>query len=119
LTARQNDRSTLEYGLDKWYAASLLFKGVHECASDRGPIWEESVRLIRAGSESQALQKAELLGRSKQVSYPIPGGALTWSFQRVERVYPIEAQLVEGTEVFSRFLRDSEVDSLLTPFEDY
>jgi hypothetical protein len=103
-----------------WYAASLLFKGSHEFATDRAPLWEDSIRLIRADSEAEALEKAERLGYSKQASYPIPGGALTWVFHRVERVYPIETDaLVEGTEVFSRFLRDSEVASLLTPFEDY
>jgi hypothetical protein len=39
-------------------------------------------------------------------------------FDRVERIYAIEPEsLADGTELFSRFLRDSEVASLLTPFE--
>lgn len=42
-----------------------------------------------------------------------------WVFVRYERVYQIEDEsLKTGTELFSRFLRDSEVKSLLTPFED-
>jgi hypothetical protein len=103
-----------------WYAASLLFSGSHDFASDRAPLWEDSICLIEAQSEDAARAKADLLGRSKQHSHPIPGGTFTWTFHRTERVFAIEGErLAHGTEVFSRFLRDSEVASLLTPFEDY
>jgi len=53
------------------------------------------------------------------VSYRTSSGAVTWVFERVDRVYGIDRELLaDGTEWFSRFLRDSEVTSLLTPFDD-
>lgn len=102
-----------------WYAASLLFKSSRSPAGAE-PLWEESIRLIGADSESEARSKAERLGRSERTSYAASGGAVTWMFDRVARVCLIDADsLAEGTELFSRFLRNSEVESLLAPFNDY
>lgn len=102
-----------------WYAASLLFKGSRSPASDAAPLWQESVRLISADSEDEARAKAQRLGQAERLSYEVSGGTLTWVFERIERIYAIEeAALADGAEVFSRFLRDAEVASLLTPFED-
>jgi len=42
-----------------------------------------------------------------------------WRFVKVERVVEIcTDELINGTELFSRFLREKEVESLLTPFDD-
>ena len=101
-----------------WYAANLLFKRTR--ASGRNDLlWEESIRLIKADSEEEARQLAERFGRSERVSYETNDGTVTWVFDRVERIYAIESEsLADGTELFSRFLRDSEVASLLTPFNE-
>ena len=102
-----------------WYSASLLFKGVHQTGEQGEPLWEESVRLIEAASDVEARAKAERIGSARRVSYRVEKGTLSWVFDRVERVFAIEGDSpVDGTEVFSRFLRDSEVKSLLTPFDD-
>lgn len=101
-----------------WYAASLLFKGSRSPVHAE-PMWEESIRLIGAHSEDEARAKAERIGQSERASYATSHGTVTWIFDRVERVCAIDADaLTEGTELFSRFLRDSEVASLLTPFDD-
>jgi hypothetical protein len=101
-----------------WYAASLLFKSVKE-SSDEPSLWEESIRLVRADTDAEAHEKAVRLGRSAETSYEADGSLVTWSFDRVERIYAIEGvQVEDGTELFSRHLRDSEVRSLLTPFDD-
>jgi hypothetical protein len=100
-----------------WYAASLLFKGSRSPASDVAPLWQESVRLISASSEDEARTKAQRLGHAELVTYEVGDGTLTWVFDQIERIHAIdELALVDGTEVFSRFLRDTEVASLLTPF---
>lgn len=104
-----------------WYTANLLFKRTR----DRGPnnkddiLWEESIRLIDAASEEEARSSAKKIGESKPVNFETSDGAVTWTFDRVERVVAIDSEsLVNGVELFSRFLRNSEVVSLLTPMED-
>lgn len=42
-----------------------------------------------------------------------------WEFFKVERIFAIDAEiLVHGVEIFARHLRNSEVHSLLTQFDD-
>jgi hypothetical protein len=102
-----------------WYAANLLFESVRQPDDGAEQLWEESIRLIEASSESEATKKATQLGNVERASYQADGATVTWKFSRVERVYFIEpAALTDGTELFSRFLRQSEVNSLLTPFGD-
>ena len=100
-----------------WYAACLLIESSRSPPGAE-PIWEQSIRLIAADSEDEARAKAERLGQSEGTSYLTTAGMLTWTFNRVERVYAIDTDtLTDGTELFSRFLRASEVASLLTPFD--
>ena len=102
-----------------WYAVSLFFKGLHTPPGKMEPKWEESIRLVEASSEEEARDKAQKIGCSEEVSYKTQDGSLTWKFERVERIYAIdEAKITDGTEVFSRFLRETEALSLLTPFDD-
>ncbi len=103
----------------KWFPASLLFRSVHQVPDEDG-IWEESIRLIQAGTRELCQKKAEAIGNKEKVSYiAVSGNKVTWEFVQVERVYEIlDDDLGDSTEVFSRFLRDSEVKSLLTQFED-
>ena len=75
--------------------------------------------LISAESEAEARVRAEQIGNSSAQTYQVEDGIVVWNFERIERVYSIEDDdLRSGTEVFSRFFRDSEVTSLLTPFDD-
>ena len=102
-----------------WFAANLLFKSTHVPTEAKPTIWEESVRLIQATTEAEALERAERLGRSGTHSYQVEDGLVIWHFERDERVYAIDdEELHRGSEVFSRFLRDSEVRSLLKPFDN-
>ena len=41
-----------------------------------------------------------------------------WKFHQVEGVCLIEDKIEDRVELFSRFLRQSEAESILTPFED-
>ena len=66
------------------------------------------------------MQKAKELGQRSEVSYLGEEADLVkWKFVRVERIFEIDDEkLKDGTEVFSRFLRASEVESMLTSFDD-
>lgn len=109
-----------------WYTASVFLKGNHLSRPQVTPLWEEKLFLIQAASEEEARQEAARIGKDSECEYDVtdgkpghPPGRLRWNFQAVERVICIESpQLVSGTEVFSRFLRDTEAISLLTPFSD-
>jgi Domain of unknown function (DUF4288) len=103
-----------------WFTASLLFKSVHIGQPDNDCLWEESIVLLRAETRAEAQQQAERLGQAEEHEYVSATGDLVkWTFQRVDSVYEIlDGTLEHGTEVFSRFLRASEAESLLTPFKD-
>jgi hypothetical protein len=103
-----------------WFGVSLLFKSIHANEPEEEPLWEERIILLQAPSEAEARPEAERIGQSAEQEYlAADGQAVRWKFVQIERAYPIPSDALEtGTEVFSRFLRTSEVESLLTPFED-
>lgn len=103
-----------------WFAASLLFVSQHVDQPSANPLWEEQIIIFQADDENTARRKAELRGRAEEHEYRNKENQLVrWRFERVERIYQIEADaLDDGTEVFSRFLRDAEAKSLLTPFDN-
>jgi hypothetical protein len=103
-----------------WYSANLFFKGTRDESDSVEPLWEERIILVGANNETEAEEKARQLGTQELTRYETSSGTrITWAFDRVDRCCLIEAEtLGEGTELFWRFLRDSEVASLLTPFDD-
>jgi len=101
------------------YTAALLFRSLRDGAFLPQNLWEESIILIEAISQEDALAKANEIGRCRRVSYATQDGTeLVWEFFKVERVFEVTNALEDGAEIFSRFLRNSEVESLLTPFDD-
>jgi hypothetical protein len=103
-----------------WFSAAILLRSEAAHRAPADSLWEESVVLVEAESEEHALKIATEIGRGQETSYSVEGQAdLRWVFDRVESVFQIESdELRSGTELFSRFLRASEVESLLTPFDD-
>lgn len=103
-----------------WYAASLLYESAHDCHPSSDALWEDRIVLVQADSEAAAKKQAESFGKAEECAYTsATGEPVHWVFRQVERIYPIETETLEsGTEVFSRFLRASEAESLLTPFRE-
>jgi hypothetical protein len=101
-----------------WYAVSLLYKSVHVPAESKETLWEERILLMQTETEAEARDQAEKMARSGEHAYDVEDGFVTWTFEQIESVFSIrDEELRSGSEVFSRFLRDSEVKSLLTPFD--
>jgi hypothetical protein len=100
-----------------WYSVSLLFVAVSAGAQDSGRLWQERIVLVDTATEEEARTIAEELAKQGEHGYRTSSGPLRWEFRQVERRHAIEGLIRSGIEVFSRFLRDSEVASLLTPFE--
>ena len=103
-----------------WFGVSLLFKSVHNGQSAEDALWEDSIVLIRAESRDLAQKQAEILGKGEEHEYvSATGDQVKWTFQGVESVHEIVDDTPEnGTEVFSRFLRAREVESLLAPLKE-
>ena|ERR1043166_7095937 len=104
-----------------WFTASLLFRSDHRGARNaKEPLWEEQIILFDADDEPAAERKAAQYGQAQEHEYLNRDGELVhWKFVQVESVYQVDAPVLgDGTELFSRFLRDYEVRSLLTPFDD-
>lgn len=101
------------------YTVSLLFRSLRDGIFLSTNLWEESLVLIRAPSKEDAEEKACQIARSRRVSYKTDDGVeLTWEFFKIERVFEVDGTLENGAEVFSRHLRNAEVESLLTAFDE-
>ena len=105
-----------------WYTANLLFRADHLNQADPDPVWEEKIVLVEAGDESEARLLAERMGKDGEHEHYVSkaqNDLLRWTFVKLQKVYTLDDTILRsGTELFSRFLRQSEVESLLTPFKD-
>ncbi len=107
-----------------WYAVSVIFHSIK--TNGEVGFCEEIIYCIQPSVEEEkdekeiAEQKALSMAKERNLSYGIASGdTLTWIAVGVSGSYCIEVeQLTDGLEIFSRSLRKSEADSLLTPFED-
>jgi hypothetical protein len=104
-----------------WYSAVLWFEGLHSGLDVQlDSIWEERILLIEAENENVARRRAEEIGKRKHheysVSQPRPH-VLKWTLDRVVAIVAIDGnQPSDGVELFSRYLRQSEVESLMKGF---
>lgn len=103
-----------------WYCASVLSVAERNGLRDADSLWEEQFLLIEAPDKESAYSEALAHASRPRLPYKNKAGvSIAWRFVKIERIYEIaDAPPVNGTEVFSRFLRDSEARSLMTPFSD-
>lgn len=105
-----------------WYTGNLLFQAIHLNHPEREAAWEERIVLIEATDESEARTVAERLGKEGEHEYYVSrdeNDLLRWTFVRVQVVHAVEDDtLRSGSELFSRFLQQREVDILSRPFKD-
>lgn len=109
------------------YLASIFFKSTVQKDDDscadvkpKDGIWEETLFVVFAESEDSAISKANDIGRQESgVTYASENGTVVWEFVKVERVVPLDdGDLVDGREIFSRYLRPAEAQSILGKFDE-
>lgn len=100
-----------------FYAVNLLYQS--ERSDLKEGLWEERIILVLALDEDEAKSKAFAFAKDQETQITLEDSEqVSWKFSQIERVFLIDDPLVDGTELFSRFLRGSEVESILTPFDD-
>jgi uncharacterized protein DUF4288 len=84
---------------------------IHEASSDAkdfGPLFEERLTLIRAGSREEATRKAERLVKAATHQYRNKDGqTISWVCRRIVEVAQIvDSSLGDGAEIYGRYFRD-------------
>ncbi len=104
----------------KWFAVEIFLRSLHPDSPGEDWLWEDRIVLFSAENEASARAKAEEYGRKSEVEYVAAvGGRCKWQFVRVGECQELEgASLVEGLEVFSKFLKTDEVESISKPFAE-
>jgi len=94
-----------------WFATRLLFMSQ---IGDEEALFEETVVLLRAQSESAAQKKALKLGEAEAHSYQnVDGETVHWVFKEVLDLIQLDtASIEDGTEVYHHFLTAAEVDQV-------
>lgn len=92
-----------------WYAAKLLFASTINGEKRQPALCEESIRVLLAETEDDALARAQELGKAGEHDYPNEDGeTVNWHFVSVIEVQDLtERELHDGAEVFSRLFFDA------------
>ena len=90
----------------KWYLAKIVFQII--CGDgDHAAQFDEQLRLIAAGNEVEAFEKAGAIGVNEQESfYSLKQKLVRWQFVNVSELYCLN-ELTDGAQLYSRI---NEVD---------
>jgi hypothetical protein len=90
----------------KWYLAKIVFR-IQSGIGDHKPQFDEQLRLIAAGNEAEAFEKATVIGENEEDSfYNLKQELVQWQFINVPEIYQLK-ELEDGAELYSRI---NEVD---------
>lgn len=96
----------------KWYLAKIVFQiicgdGAHAAQFD------EQLRLIAAGNDVEAFEKAIAIGNSEQESfYNLKRQLVRWQFINVPELHSLE--LADGAELYSRINEADDANAYTT-----
>lgn len=88
-----------------WYSVKLLYSS--EIDGQKNDLFEETIVLISAENQEEALKKAIKTGREKQILYKNSDDEeVRWFFNKVVEVQDLcEKKIYSGMEIFSRLFR--------------
>jgi Domain of unknown function (DUF4288) len=96
-----------------WYTGLLLFRSEHHPDSGDEPLWEETLLLIKGESEEHARTLLTQYGKSEEHEYLNQNGSkVFWKFEKIASVFEMGDILENRTELFHRFLKESEIKSI-------
>lgn len=102
-----------------WYSAALLFQSVHNKCPTQNDVWELQIVVIQAPSEDAAVKSASEIGKQREHEYiSATGDMVRWVFRQIESLTELSGNIEHGTEIYARFLRASDVERLLAPFDN-
>lgn len=111
------DRNDNEEG---WYAVSCIWRAIRDDAPAPDDLCEEIILLVHARDPNEAATQACTLSERERMQYTAADGhQVSWAPLCVLGVHEIEkGELKSGAELFCRFMRLSEVESLQKRFEE-
>jgi len=97
----------------KWYLAKLVFQII--CGDgDHTAQFDEQLRLITAGNEDEAFEKASAIGKNEEDSfYNLKQQLVRWQFVNVSELYHL-SELIDGAELYSRISEVDDADTYTT-----
>lgn len=97
-----------------WFSARIVLRRLPFEKVPDDELFEESIILLRAGSEEEAWQRAERLGTEAGHEYEnVYGEKVIWQFQEVlDVVQVLHEKVGDGTEVYYKFLRREELEQV-------
>jgi len=106
--------------MKKWFSVETFFEGINMSMTNVTSLWEQSIILVEAENNERAKTNAKKIAIENEHEYQaIDGSVIKWKFRDLGNVFEVDSEsLVDGIEIFSRFLRESEVKSLLTPYKE-
>jgi hypothetical protein len=97
----------------KWYLAKIVFQII---CGDGNHIaqFDEQLRLISAGDEDEAFDKATIIGRNEEDSfYNLKQQLVRWQFVNVSELYHL-SDLIDGAEMYSRITEVDDAEKYVT-----
>jgi hypothetical protein len=97
----------------KWYLAKIVFQII---CGDGNHIaqFDEQLRLISAGDEDEAFEKARTIGKNEEDSfYNMKQQLVQWQFVNVSELYHL-SELIDGAEMYSRISEVDDAEAYLT-----
>lgn len=91
----------------RWYVAVLVVSSKVAAEASASPLLDLQYRLVRAGSNEAAYQRALELGQQEAHSYAnADGQTVAWECLGLHDLREIDAiELTDGTEVYSQMVR--------------